>query len=325
MTSGLNATRKVIAGLLLASAATALLPSAAAAQDDARVRKLEDQVRALQRAVFPGGDGRYFAPEVDTSRPQAPVQTTGPAASSTLTDVLARLDALEAQLARLTARGEENANELAQLKTELAEARVGQTAAEQPPVQVAGAQPTGVIPLPPATTTTTTSNRPAVTPAPTPSPTPPPAARPTAARLAAVQAIAKPSTDDAGDDEYTYGYRLWEAGFFPEARQQLSLYLQKYPRHEKVSYARNLLGRAYLDDGQPREAATHLLENYQKDKNGARAADSLLFLSEAMVAIADTNRACIALAEFSETYPALATGRLKEQYDRARSKVRCPR
>ena len=43
----------------------------------------------------------------------------------------------------------------------------------------------------------------------------------------------------------------------------------------------------------------------------------------AMVALGDTNRACIALAEFSETYPALATGRLKEQYDRTRSKVTC--
>ena len=138
-----------------------------------------------------------------------------------------------------------------------------------------------------------------------------------------MQAIAKPSTDDAGDDEYTYGFRLFEAGYFPEARQQLSLYLQKYPSHARVSYGRNLLGRAFLDDGQPREAATHFFENYQKDKNGARAADSLLFLSEAMVAIGDTNRACIALAEFGESYPTLATGRLKEQYDRDRSKVTC--
>ena len=32
-------------------------------------------------------------------------------------------------------------------------------------------------------------------------------------RLAAVQAIAKPQTDDAGDDEYSYGFRLWNAGF----------------------------------------------------------------------------------------------------------------
>jgi TolA-binding protein len=269
--------------------------------------------------------------------------------------MLARLDALEAQLARMTAREEENANEIAQLREQLEEA---QAAAEAGQVgQTASAQPSGPIPLPaiseggaraPARTAAAT---PAPTPAPAPArsstPTPAPAqarnaaatpapaparnaaaatpagARPTAARVAAVQAIAKPSTGDAGDDEYTYGYRLYEAGYFSEARQQLSLYLKKYPTHARVSYGRNLLGRAFLDDGQPREAATHFFENYQKDKNGARAADSLLYLSEAMVAIGDTNRACIALAEFGESYPALATGRLKEQYDRDKSKVTC--
>ena len=78
-----------------------------------------------------------------------------------------------------------------------------------------------------------------------------------------------------------------------------------------------------LDEGKAVEAATQFFENYQNDKQGARAGDSLLFLSDAMVAIGDTNRACIALAEFSEAYPALATGRLKEQYDRNRSKVTC--
>ncbi|OYW45648.1 MAG: hypothetical protein B7Z33_07410 [Sphingomonadales bacterium 12-68-11] len=116
---------------------------------------------------------------------------------------------------------------------------------------------------------------------------------------------------------------MWEAGYFPEARQQLSLYLQRYPQHARVSFGRNLLGRAFLDDGQPREAAKYFLENYQGDKQGARAPDSLLYLAESMIAIADTSRACIALAEFGETYPALATGRLQELYDRTRSKVRC--
>lgn len=316
MTSGWKPARKALTALLLASVGAAMLPSSAAAQDDARLRRIEDQMRALQRAVFPGGDGRYFAPEVDTSPGQPPAQPVGAPSSSALTDVLARLDALEAQLAGLTARSEENANELAQLRAQLAVAR-----ATPPAIEVSGLtpgiQPSGVIPLP-------TTTRPAITnPAPTPTPAPASIRAPSPSRVAAVQAIAKPATEDAGDDEYTYGYRLWEAGFFPEARQQLSLYLQKYPSHAKVSYGRNLLGRAFLDDGQPREAATHLLENYQKDKNGARAADSLLYLSEAMVAIADTSRACIALAEFSETYPALATGRLKEQYDRDRSKVTC--
>src|SRR5690606_16053733 len=130
-----------------------------------------------------------------------------------------------------------------------------------------------------------------------------------------------PSTGDPGEDDYTYGFRLWDAGFYPEARQQLSLFLERYPDHPMRSYGRNLLGRAFLDDGKPREAATQFFENYQADKQGARAPDSLLFLAESMIALEDTNRACIALAEFGDTYAALATGRLKEQYDRDRSRV----
>lgn len=313
MTSGW--TRKVFTGLLLAGIATAIPVTAVAQSDDARLRRIESELRALQRAVFPGGDGRFFTPEVDTARPQTQPQVGTPS-NTALTDVLARLDALEAQLARLTARGEENANELAQLEAKVDEA----ISAAGPPAPVAVVPPTGIIPTPTPSPAPATARTPSPTPAPAPAP---PAARPTAARLAAVQAIAKPQTEDAGDDEYTYGYRLWEAGYYPEAQQQLALFLEKHPRHARSSYGRNLLGRSYLDNGQPREAATHFFENYQNDKQGARAADSLLFLAEAMTTLGDTNRACIALAEFSETYPALATGRLKEQYDRNRSKVTC--
>ena len=335
MTSGW---RKAITALLLASAGAALLPVPASAQEsaDARLRRIESEIRALQRTVFPGGDGRYFTPEVDTARPQQP-QTTNAPSTSTMTDMLARLDALEAQLARMTAREEENANEIAQLKIKLTEALADAQPAGDviPPASTpstsTSSPPALAVRTPAPTPTPTVATRPTPTPTPavvnrpasTPTPTPASATRPTAARLAAVQAIAKPQTDDAGEDEYSYGYRLWEAGYYPEAQQQLSLFLQKYPRHTRVSYGRNLLGRAYLDNGQPREAATHFFENYQNDKQGARAGDSLLFLAEAMTTLGDTNRACIALAEFSETYPALATGRLKEQYDRDRSKVRC--
>ena len=42
-----------------------------------------------------------------------------------------------------------------------------------------------------------------------------------------------------------------------------------------------------------------------------------------MIAINDTNRACIALAEFGETYPALAIGRLQSMYDTLRGRVTC--
>ena len=151
-------------------------------------------------------------------------------------------------------------------------------------------------------------------------------AKPAAAsadRVAAVKAVEKPVTADAGDDDYSYGFRLWEAKFYPEAQQQLKLYLQKYPRHGRVSFARNLLGRAYLDEGNPREAASWFLQNYQAGKTGERAPDSLLFLAEAMHRLKDTNRACVALAQFVDDYPREAAGRLKGQYDATRAKVKC--
>ncbi|MFC3593157.1 tol-pal system YbgF family protein, partial [Novosphingobium piscinae] len=149
------------------------------------------------------------------------------------------------------------------------------------------------------------------------------AEKPSPQRVAAVAKIAKPATGNAGDDEYSYGFRLWEAKFYPEAQQQLRLYVDKYPRDAKISFGRNLLGRAFLDDGKPRDAAPWFLKNYQADKKGARAAESLVYLAEAMRQLGDTNRACIALAEFADTYPAETTGRLKGLYDATRKAVTC--
>jgi TolA-binding protein len=139
-----------------------------------------------------------------------------------------------------------------------------------------------------------------------------------------VRAIEKPQTNDPADDEYSYGYRLWEAKFYPEARQQLQMFIEKYPRHSRISFGRNLLGRAYFDDGQTAEAARRFLENYQLDKRGARAPDSLLNLAAAMKKLKDDTRACITLAEFAENYAAEAAGRLKGQFGEARRGLTCP-
>ena len=44
-----------------------------------------------------------------------------------------------------------------------------------------------------------------------------------------------------------------------------------YPKHRRVSYANNLIGRALLDKGDPRAAAEALLANYRNNPDGARA------------------------------------------------------
>jgi TolA-binding protein len=336
--------RRRPASLLIFAALLAGSASVATAQDaggEVRLRKIEAEVRALQRKVFPGGDEKFFKPEVTTGT----TATTGTSTSSTsaVTDMLTRMDAIEAQLARLTGQVEETTNRVAVLEQRAGIVRPA-TAAVTPATTDAPANAVTAATVPAAgvpaagVASTPVSTAPAVAVAPAPAPvapqpaltTPKPAttttatAAPSASRVAAVRAIEKPQTNDPADDEYSYGFRLWEAKFYPEARQQLKMFVDKYPRHSRVSFGRNLLGRAYLDDGQPAEAAKWFLENYQADKRGARAPDSLLLLATSMKKLKDDKRACIALAEFSETYAAEAAGRLKGQYDETRRGLSCP-
>jgi TolA-binding protein len=304
------------ARFLATAAAGAMLVAGAVpamAQDnvDTRLKKVEAEVRALQRKVFPGPDGKFFEPEI--AQTPTPTGTPGQPATTAVSDLLTRMDAVETQMARLTSQIELNTNRIDQLEAKLAGGSQPAAATTTP---AATAQPAAQSNLD-AMTDGASAQPVAAAPAET-KPAPPPSTR-----VAAVQAIVKPQTDDPGDDEYVYGYRLWDAKFYPEAEQQLKLFLQKYPKHRRASWGRNLLGRAYLDDGNPSEAAKWFLQNYQTDKRGERASDSLLYLAVTMKQMKDTKRACIALAEFSETYATEAAGRLQSLYNSTRNGLNC--
>lgn len=284
---------------------------------ETRLRRIEAELRAVQRKVFPDGAGRTFGPEI------APPSSTPPAAvpaTSAVTDLLTRMDAVEVQMQRLTAASEENQNHMSKLEARITTLETSAKPAGSEPAVAAvlpasASSSAGTVPLPAAET-----SKPAAKPVAKPDTArsdPPPD------RVAAVLAVEKPASDDKGEDEYTYGYRLWEAKFFPEAQQQLLRVVQQFPKHVRISYARNLLGRAYLDDGKPGTAAQYFLQNYQADRKGDRAADSLLYLGVAMSRLKEEKRACVAFAEFRQTYPAETTGRLKGQYEAAIKPVTC--
>ncbi|WP_225010002.1 tetratricopeptide repeat protein [Novosphingobium percolationis] len=325
-----RAARAALALGLMATATPMALPTPAMAQAqdpaEARLRKIEAELRAVQRKVFPDGAGKTFGPEI-TAPQVAPAAPVGAPASTPVADLLARMDAVEAQLQRLTAASEEGQNRMTKLEARIAALEPPPPAATAP---AAAESAPALSPVPAAAAPMAT--KPASTgvakpaPAPTTRPAPPLAPKPVGApadRVAAVEAIAKPSTGDAGEDEYSYGYRLWEAKFFPEAQQQLTRTAEQYPKHKRISYVRNLLGRAYLDDNKPGTAAQWFLQNYQSDKQGERAADSLLYLGVAMAKLKETRRACVAFAEFRNVYPAEAAGRLKSQLDAASKAVTC--
>lgn len=319
-----NCARMPLAALALGLASTLAAPIAAqttttaTADADVRLRKVEAEIRALQRKVFPEGAGKTFVPEITPG--QTTTTVTGTPASSAISDVLARMEALEAQLTRLTAQVEDGQNRSAKIEERL-------TRLEADAAPVAG-DPAGTAVIPTAPTprpaTSPATPKPVVT-----TPTKPATvaaskpATPSAARVAAVQAIEKPATSDAGQDEYMYGFRLWEANLYPEAQQALQIFVDRYPKHKMISHGRNLLGRAWLDDAKPGTAAQFFLQNYLADKNGARAPDSLLYLGVAMARLKDTEKACGAFSELAANYPQEVTGRIKTQYDTARASVKC--
>ena len=306
-----------VAAIALVAPAAIPLHAQTSGETEIRLRKVEAEVTALQRVVFPGGGGKFF-PQLQAGQ-SATVQPGSPA-SSTSSDMLVRMDALEGQVARLTGQVEEDRHRIEKLEARL-------TAIEgQGKVQTVT---DGAATAPAASSTDSNLAAMGAAPKPAPKPAAKPVLKPAvssdaaAKRVAAVRAVVKPSTRDAGDDEYSYGFRLWEARFYPESEQQLKMFLQKYPRHARTSYARNLLGRDYLDDGNAHEAAGWFLQNYKLEPKGDRAPDSLLMLAEAMRQLGDTTRGCVAVKQFAGTFPAEASGRLMSQYDVTSSGLKC--
>ena len=299
--------------LAMISSAALALSTPALAQDaniDGRVGKLEKEMRAVQRQVFPNGAGKFGEPDIQS--PTAPKTTTS---STTATvDLTARVDALEAQLATLTGQVELQGNNMRGLEGRL-KAIETQMATQAAP-SVAAVLPAGspapaaITPTPKPKPVVITSNA-ALT------------AKPNPARVAAVAAIDRPATGDAFEDGYNYGFRLWEAKFYPESQATLEETIAKFPKHKRASFARNLLGRAWLDDKKPATAVKVFYDNYKADPRGERAPESLFFLGSALTDLGKTAEACEAFGELAKAYPDAATGRLAERMASGKTRAKC--
>lgn len=295
--------------LLSATALSIAVPAVAQnANVEGRVIKLEKEMVAVQRKVFPGTSGKFFEPEITPETKEKPASTS----STAVSDLLARVDALETQLSSLTGQVERqgNAQRAIEARLKSLEAKVAEQSAPTPvvtaPPQVVTPKPVTIAPKPAANT-----------------PKPATGAKPSAARTAAVAGIDRPSTGDAADDAYNYGYRLWEAKFYPEAQVQLDETVKKYPKSKALSKARNLLGRSWLDDGKPATAVKIFYDNYKLDPRGERAPDSLYFLGSALTDLGKTTEACEAFGQLATAYPDSASGRLSARITSGRARAKC--
>lgn len=287
---------------------------------DARVDRLEKEMRAVQRKVFPAG-----APiEAEVTRPAAPTVVPGSPASTPLADLTARVGALESQLASMTGQVEENSYKLRQLEEAFnrykaeTDSRLSQQQAQMQPQDPPAVRPTVSAPI---ATADPAPAKPAPARPAAAKPAPAPAA--SEARKAAVAAIEKPDTGDAANDAYTYGFRLWDAKFYPEAQAQLKATVDQYGSTSVASRAQNLLGRAYLDEGKPALASVAFYENYQKRPRGDRAADSLTWLGEALIQLKKPADACKVYAELEQVYGESLSASLRTMMDKGKAKAQC--
>lgn len=298
---------------------------------ETRVERMEKELRAVQRKVFPGGVP--VQPDMTASTASAPAVPS----STPVADLIARVDAMEAQMASMTGSMEQTSFKLRQLEDSFAkykaemEARLGPApaamtatpaAAVTPaPASIApapvAAKPVAVAPKPVAAAPVA-SAKPASAPAPV---KPAPASD---ARKQAVAAIERPVTDNPADDNYSYGYRLWAAKFYPEAQVQLKSTLDKYGTTNIGSRAANLLGRAYLDDGKPALASVAFYENYQKRPRGDRAADSLAWLGEALLQLKKPADACKVYSQLETEYGTSLSDTLRTMMEKGRVRGKCP-
>ena len=293
----------------------ALLPSTALAQrqapptPDQRIDRLERQVQQMQRQLFPKG---------------RPADTAGfsddPAATqSSVVTLDQRLDALEKLMSDLVRQSEENGNRLRSLESGLGQTKADQdqriSALEQRMSQAATAAP--------AETSEPAAAAPAK-PKPTPPKTPPKtsAATPPASGPAPAIAASLPAVDE-GEDAYTQGFHLWEEGQYDQAISSLKSFSATYPKHRRVSYANNLIGRALLDKGDARGAASALLANYRTNPAGERAPDSLFYLGQALMKLGQPGQACKAYAELDAVYGAKIRPDLKKLESDAKAQAQC--
>ena len=128
---------------------------------------------------------------------------------------------------------------------------------------------------------------------------------------------------DLGEDAYTQGFREWEAGQYDQAISSLKAFTAAYPKHRRVSYANNLIGRALLDKGDARAAATALLTNYRTNPGGERAQDSLYYLGQALMKLGQPGQACKAYAELDAVYGAKIRPDLRKLETDAKSQAQC--
>ena len=308
--------------LLAAAAAIAVAPASGALAQrqpptpEQRIQRLERQVDELQRRVFPKGRPADTAGYVDD-----------PAATqSSVMTLNQRLDALERQMTDMLRQSEDNGNRLRSLESSVGQLKSNDDQRIQALEQRMSAAEAAAQAAPPQQSVPVETTSPAKG-KPKAGSTPAKGAEAAPAKAAETASAGDDSSagpaSDPGEDAYSQGFHQWEAGDYDAAISTLKAFVKAYPKHRRVSYANNLIGRAQLDKGDPTAAASTLLANYRSNPGGDRAPDSLYYLGQALMKLGQPGQACKAYGELDAVYGAKIRPDLKKLETDAKAQANC--
>ena len=288
-----------------------LMPLASAfAQDidpvrvEKRVGKLESEMRAVQRKVFPGGDPKYFEPEIAAPVVVAPAPIGNPA-SAPLADLTDRVGEIERQLRTLTGQIEANQFKLRQLDEAQAKQRSDVefrlNALEGGAAAAPDAAAAALVP-------------------------PKPGAK-ADVKAPKLDIVAKPPSKklpDSPDAAWKAAYASVIVKDWATIETAMTDFVAAFPKSPRVPQAQYWIGRSFAARDQNAEAARSYLELYKTAPRSDRAPDSLIGLAGAMNGLKKPKDACRVLGELDSVYGEKLTPAQKTEAKALRTKAKCP-
>lgn len=295
---------------LAGSAAPALAQDTDVVRIDKRVGKLESEMRAVQRKVFPGSESRYFEPEI--TAPSVPAAVVGTPASAPLSDLSDRVAEMERQLRQLTGQVEADQFKLRQLE----EAQVKTRADFEFRLN---AIETGAPRAAPATAPAATESAMPAEAAATDAPIAKPATKPAA--NSAPKALAKPTTAEAA---WKTAYANVNAKDWAATETAMTAFAVDWPKSPQVTRSIYWLGRSHAERKQHAQAARAYLKVYETAPRAPQAQDSLLGLADAMVGLKKPKDACRVLGELESVYGEKLSDKQQGELAAQRKTAKCP-
>jgi TolA-binding protein len=239
----------------------------------------------------------------------------GPAAAQTAADLLMRLDSIEAELRRLTARLEETEF---QARREAAEADARIRDLEFRIIELEGGDPTAAL-----RGDAPASAEPGPGPSPPPAPVPPAESGAGPAPGPQQLGTLRGEVDPGERAAFEAALGDVEALGPTDGARSVEAFVSRYPRSRYAPEARLALGEAFAAENRQQEAARQFLTGFRAYETSGAAPELLLRLGETLERLGRGAEGCAAFAEFAIRFPDAAPS-LRARADSAARRARCP-